>query len=104
VKQNMRSTALAIHREVLIQRSDMQRQSMAAHLRPLRETASRIDSRVRATRMALGNPVVVGAAAGLLFIIGPRRILGYVKRGAELWLMSRSWLPRLATLLMKRAD
>jgi hypothetical protein len=104
VKQNLRSTALAIHREVLIQRSVMQRQSMAAHLRPLRETASRIDSRVRAARMALSNPVVVGTAAGLLFIIGPRRILSYVKRGAKLWLISRSWLPRIAMLLRKRAD
>jgi YqjK-like protein len=104
MKKNLRLTALAIHREVLIQRADMQRQSMAAHLRPLRKTAFNIDSRVRATRMALSNPAIIGAAAGLLFIIGPRRILGYVKRGAELWLMSRNWLPRLATLLMKRAD
>ncbi len=104
MKQNVRLTALAIHREVLIQRADMQRQSMAAHLLPLRASALHIDSRVRATRMALRNPVVIGAAAGLLFIIGPRRILGYVQRGAELWLMSRNWLPRVATLLMKRVD
>ncbi len=90
MKQNLRLTALAIHREILIQRADMQRQSMAAHLRA---TALHIDSRMRTTRIALGNPNIIGAAAGLFFIIGPRRILGYAKRGAELWLMSRNWSP-----------
>jgi hypothetical protein len=104
VTQNLRLTALAIRRDILIERADRQRLSMVIQLSPLRDTALKVDSRVRATRVLLRNPVVIGAAAGLVFIIGPGRILGYVKRGAELWQMSRSWLPRIATLFAKRVE
>ena len=101
---NARAVELAIHREVMIQRADAQRQLMAARLQPLRLAAWRMDQRIHAAQRTLSSPVVIGLSAGLLLIIGPRRGLRFIKRGAELWLMSRHWVPRITSLLMKSAD
>jgi hypothetical protein len=104
VKQNLRLTALVLRRDMLIERADRQRQSLVVQLLPLRAAVWQIDARVHTTRALLSNPVVIGVTVSLLLIIGPRRMFGCVKRAAELWLMSRSWLPRIANLAEKHAD
>jgi YqjK-like protein len=93
-----RTTTLAIHREGLIQRADAERQLMAGQLQQIRLAAISMDRRIHAAQRTLSSPIVIGLAAGLLLIIGPRRGLRLIKRGAELWLMSRNWLPRIASL------
>jgi hypothetical protein len=104
MSRNARAVELAIHREVMIQRADAQRQTMAAQLYPLRLAALRTDHRIHAAQRTLSSPIVIGLTAGLLLVIGPRRGIQFIKRGVELWLMSRNWLPRIESVLFKNAD
>jgi YqjK-like protein len=104
MSRNARAVELAIHREVMIQRADAQRQTMAAQLHPLRLAALRMDHRIHVAQRVLSSPIVVGLTAGMLIVIGPRRGLKFIKRSVELWSMWRNWLPRIAARFLKRAD
>ena len=102
MKANIRAAELLARRERLLLAVSEQRLQLAQELAPVFRAASVVDARVTAVRNVVSNPIVIGAVGMTLMLIGPRRALGFVKRGAKVWLVARSWLPVVSALLNRR--
>ena len=102
MKANIRAAELLARRERLLLAVSEQRLQLAQELAPVFRAASVVDARVAAVRSVVSNPIVIGAFGATLLLIGPRRALGFVKRGAKVWLVARNWLPVVSALLNRR--
>ena len=102
MKAHDRASELLARRERLLLIVSEQRQQLGQQLAPVFRGASVVDARIAAVRNVVSNPLVIGAAGVALFLIGPRRALSFVKRGARVWLVTRNWLPLVSALLTRR--
>ncbi len=102
MSRSRRIPALVARREQLIARAAHQREQLAAALAPMQHAALSIDARMSVARGWVSNPLVIGAAVGALVMVGPRRLIGLVRRGATAWLMARTWLPTISALFARR--
>jgi YqjK-like protein len=96
------ATELSERRERLLLVVAEQRQQLAQQLAPIFRGASVVDGRVAAVRSVVSSPLVIGAVGVTLLLIGPRRALGFIKRGTKVWLVARNWLPLLSTVFNRR--
>ena len=102
MKAHDRASELLARRERLLLIVSEQRQLLGQQLVPVFRGAAVVDARIAAVRNVVSNPVVIGAAGVALFLIGPRRALSFIKRGARVWLVTRNWLPLVSALLTRR--
>jgi hypothetical protein len=102
MKARDRITELSERRERLLVLVTNQRQQLGQQLAPVFRGAALVDDRVAAVRNVVSNPMVIGAVGLTLLLIGPRRALGFIKRGAEVWLVARNWLPLVSAVLNRR--
>lgn len=102
MKARDRVTELSARRERLLQVVPEQRQQLAKQLTPVFRGASVIDRRVEAVRNVVSNPMVIGAVGVTLLLIGPRGALSFIKRGIQVWLAARRWLPLVSAMLNRR--
>ncbi len=102
MKSRDRTTELSARRERLLLVVSGQRRQLAQQLAPVFRGASVIDGRVVAVRNMVSNPMVIGAVGVTLLLIGPRRVLSFIKRGTQVWLAARNWLPLVSALLNRR--
>ena len=99
MKAHDRAAELSERRERLLLVVTEQREQVAEQLAPVFRVASVIDRRVLAVRNVVSNPIAIGAVGVTLLLIGPRRALGFIKRGAQVWLAARNWLPLVSAML-----
>ena len=102
MKAHGRSTELPPRRERLLQVMSEQRLQLAHQLVPVFRGALVLDVQVAAVRKALSNPFVVGTVGVTLLLIGPRRAFGFIKRSTQVWLLARTWMPRVSAMLNRR--
>ena len=102
MKARDRAAQLSERRERLLLVVTEQRELVAKQLAPVFRGASVIDRRVLAVRNVVSNPMMIGAIGVTLLLIGPRRALSFIKRGAQVWLAARNWLPLVSALLNRR--
>lgn len=102
MKARDRATELAARRERLLLVVSEQRQQLAQQLAPVFRGASVVDGRVAAVRSVVSNPMVIGAVGVTLLLISPKRALSFIKRGAQVWLVARNWLPRVSAMVNRR--
>ena len=103
MKASVRAAELLARRERLLQSVSEQRLQLAQELAPVFRAATVVDARVAVVRNVVSNPIVIGAVGATLLLIGPRRAVGFVKRGAKVWLVARNWLPVVSALLNRRS-
>ena len=102
MKARSRAAELSARRERLLLIVSEQRQQLAQQLVPVFRGASFVDARVAAVRNVVSNPFVMGAVGVGLFLIGPKRALSIIKRGAQFWSVARNGLPLLSAMLNRR--
>ena len=102
MKARDRATALSVRRERLQGIESEQRLQLARRSTSVLRRASVMEARIAAVRNVASNPMEIGAVGGVLFLIGPRRTLRFIKRGAQVWLVARSWLPRVSAMRNRR--
>lgn len=103
MKARDRTAELSKRRERLLLVVTSQREQIAQQLAPVFRGASVIDRRVLAVRNVVINPMVIGALGVTLLLIGPRRAVSFIKRGTQVWLVARNWLPLVSAALNRRA-
>jgi YqjK-like protein len=93
---------LAKRRDALCERAHLQRRQFAVQFSPITLAARRADMRIAsASRLAL-TPIVITAAAVTLMFLGPRRLLGWARKGLEAWLLWRTFAAKLPAILPRR--
>ena len=102
MKAHDRAAELSERRERLLLIVSGQRELVAQQLAPVFRGASVIDRRVLAVRNVVGNPMMIGAIGVTLLLIGPRRVLSFMKRGTQVWLAARNWVPLVSAMLNRR--
>lgn len=102
MKAPNRATELSERRERLLRVATKQRHQLAQQLAPIFRGASEVDARVAAVRNVVSNPMVIGAVAVTLLLIGPRRALGFIKHSTQIWLIARNGLPLVSTVINRR--
>ncbi len=102
MKTRNRAAELSERRERLLLVVTEQRQQLAQQLVPVFRGASAVDARVTAVRNVVSSPLVIGAVGATLLLIGPRRALGFIRRGTRIWLIARNWLPFVSAILNRR--
>ena len=102
MKAHDRAAELSERRERLLLIVSGQRELVAQQLAPVFRGASVIDRRVLAVRNVVSNPMMIGAIGVTLLLIGPRRALSFMKRGTQVWLAARNWVPLVSAMLNRR--
>ena len=102
MKARDRVAELSARRERLLLITSEQREQFEQQLAPVFRSASIVDARVAAVRRVVSNPFVIGTVGATLFFIGPKRVLSFIKRGSQLWLVARNGLPLLSAMLKRR--
>ncbi len=103
MKTSVRAAELSARRERLLRDVSEQRLQLAQQLAPVFRGASVVDARVTAVRNVVSNPIVIGAVGITLMLIGPKGALGFIKRGAKVWLVARNWLPLVSAIANRRS-
>jgi YqjK-like protein len=93
---------LAARREALRERVRLQREQFALEFSPVTLAAHRADARIAGITRLAQNPIVITATAVTLMFAGPGRLLRWVKKGLEAWLVWRSFAPKLAAMFPRR--
>ena len=93
---------LSARRERLLQVVPEQRQQLAQQWAPVFRGAVVIARQVVAVRKGVSNQIVIGALGLWLLLIGARRALSFMKRGTQVLLVARNWLPRVSAMLNQR--
>lgn len=73
-------------------RSAMQRRALGAIASEIETNLSGVDRGVNAVRGFVRHPAVLVGVLGAVAVIGPRRLVGYLSRGALLWATARNLL------------
>ena len=102
MKARDRAIALSVRRERLQRIESEQRLQLARRSTSVLRRASVMEARIAAVRNVASNPMEIGAVGGVLFLIGPGRTLSFIKRGAQVWLVARNWLPRVSAMRNRR--
>ena len=103
MKTGVRAAELVARRDRLLHTVADQRLQLAQELAPVFRAASAVDARLAAVRNVVSNPIVIGTVGVTLFLIGPRRALSFIKRGAKVWLVARNWLPVVSAMRHRRS-
>jgi len=96
-----RAVSLDQHRADLLQRSAELRSELEACAAMLRERLHPVDEGTRFFRRHAGK-LLLGGAALMLAMKGPRRLLKLAGPLAVAWPIARRWLPMLASLALRR--
>jgi YqjK-like protein len=80
-----RFNQLTAHHSNLRARCAIQRQQLGATADEIERHLGGIDRGVRFVRRVLRNPGIIIAAAALIAVLGPKRLLGWASRGAVLY-------------------
>lgn len=97
-----RRAELAARRDALVARSAELREQLAADGAGLRVALGRWDRLIGKVRSVATRPVLLAAAAGLVFILKPARLLRWAGRGMVLVSMYRKFSGLLAMAAASR--
>jgi hypothetical protein len=87
-----REEQLASRREALLARSAAQRQLLAELAGDIEYRLGGLDRGINAVRSAARQPLLIAGAIAAVVLIGPRRLVRWLGRGALLWSTGRRLL------------
>ena len=93
---NDRRLELAMRRGWLQSEIDLQRRRIAAQAQPLAHTLDKVDSLAARILRLREHPALIAAAVAALFIVRPRRLWRWGKRGVALWALGKGLRARVA--------
>jgi hypothetical protein len=80
-----RFNQLTAHHSNLRARCAIQRQHLGENADEIERHLAGVDRGIRVVRRVMRNPGIIIAAAALIAVLGPRRLLGWASRGAVLF-------------------
>jgi hypothetical protein len=83
---------LSAHHSNLLARIAVQRQELGETAEVIEHELGRVDRGVAAIRRVLSSPVLIGAAIGIIALVGPRRLLRWSSKGLMLYSTARQLL------------
>jgi hypothetical protein len=87
-----REELLAARREALLARSAVQRSHLADVAADIEQRLGGLDRGINMVRSAARQPLFIAGAIAAVVLVGPRRLLHWLGRGALLWSTSRRLL------------
>jgi hypothetical protein len=89
-----RRTQLARRRRELLDKSDMQRRSLAANVEHIEAKLRGVDHMIGLAKRFVAQPLLLAGGLATVMMIGPKRLLAWAGRGLVLFSTGRRLLNR----------